>query len=122
MTVPSFESAPSPITVANPGGPAGRRFVFSAIVTVLGVCAIGLGAAEMYDWTLRAQVRERRLAPANSQLHAVEAEADAKLSRYQWVRQKDGVLRIPVGSARALVLARYAAPVASAAAARSGAH
>ena len=46
-------------------------------------------------------------------LRELRAEEQGKLSRYQWVNRKDGVVRIPLDRARELTLVAYRTPLPS---------
>jgi hypothetical protein len=57
--------------------------------------------------SVREEVEHKILKPESAQLRQLRADEEAKLSRYQWLDQKSGVLRIPLDRARELVLAEW---------------
>jgi hypothetical protein len=67
-----------------------------------------VGLEQLFTSTVRAEIRRKQLEPVSAMLREVQAEEQGKISRYQWVDQKAGVLRIPIDRARQLVLSDYA--------------
>ncbi|MCA9712893.1 MAG: HRDC domain-containing protein, partial [Myxococcales bacterium] len=55
------------------------------------------------------QLQDKVLGHTSSELRDLRAEQQGKLSRYQWVNKKDGVVRIPVDRAIEITLADYRA-------------
>ncbi|AKT43932.1 hypothetical protein [Chondromyces crocatus] len=53
------------------------------------------------------EIQAKVLDPTNSALRELRASEEAKLTRYQWVNQKDGVVRIPLPRAMELTLQSY---------------
>jgi len=87
---------------------------------VLGTLAllvgIVLGVNEIFRSVFNHEISSKQLEHQSSELRELRAEEQAKLSRYQWVNRKDGVVRVPLDRARELTLAAYqrrAAPPAT---------
>ncbi len=78
-----------------------------ATVAVLG--AIVLGVNELFQQIITDEVRVKVLARPSSELRELRAQEEQKLNRYQWVSQKDGIVRIPLSRAQELTLADYGA-------------
>lgn len=69
--------------------------------------AVVIGVREFFSQTIAGEVSKKLLEPEDplkKELHVVE---QAKLSKYQYVNQKDGIVRIPLARAKELVLADY---------------
>ena len=86
--------------------------VVSTLVLLFGIV---VGVNEIFRSVFNHEISSKQLEHQGSELRELRAEEQAKLSRYQWVSRKDGVVRIPVDRARELTLAAYrtraAAPV-----------
>ena len=78
--------------------------VFStlAILTVIVILV-----SQIFRSVFNHEVSTKQLEHQGSELRELRAQEQAKLSRYQWVSQKDGVVRIPVDRARELTLLEY---------------
>jgi len=91
-------------------------FTTLALLTV-----IVLIVSQIFRSVFNHEVSTKQLEHQGSELRELRAQEQARLSRYQWVSQKDGVVRIPVDRARELTLLEYrnraARPAAPAAAA-----
>lgn len=78
---------------------------------VLGTLALLVGIVVVVNQIFRSvfnhEVSSKQLEHQSSELRELRAEEQAKLSRYQWVSRKDGVVRIPLDRARELTLAAY---------------
>jgi hypothetical protein len=83
----------------------------TAFVTLLGIFVSAIVVNEVFYWTLRKEIQSKRLAPTNALLTATRAREQSLLTRYQWVKKSDGVLRIPAKRAASLIVADYAHPV-----------
>ena len=57
---------------------------------------------------MREEIENKLLRPESAQLRQLRADEEAKLTRYQWVDQKKGVVRVPLDRARELVLSEWA--------------
>jgi hypothetical protein len=85
------------------------RVIGVAVVVILSlVVAIVVGLGQLFSASVRDEIKRKQLVPENSVLRAARAEEQAKLNRTQWVDQRAGIVRIPLGRARALVLEDYA--------------
>ncbi len=83
-------------------------FLFVSVIGgVILTTVLVLGVYEYVSGALRDEVSRKQLQPEASALRLLRAEEQAKLTHYQWVDQKAGVVRIPVEKAMALVLAEW---------------
>lgn len=81
-----------------------------AVVTFaicVAIVVVVIGVFEFFRQTFQAEVQKKQLEWVDPQLREIRAYEEANLKKYQWVNQKDGVVRIPVTRARELVLADY---------------
>ena len=89
--------------------------VFSTLALLTVIVII---VSQIFRSVFNHEVSTKQLEHQGSELRELRAQEQAKLSRYQWVSQKDGVVRIPVDRARELTLLEYrsraARPAASA--------
>ncbi len=105
-----FEWEPHSQTQPAPGPGTGwvpqlvRRGFWAMLL--LGMAALGL--CELHYWMLRGEIWRKQSARVNSQLVATRMRDARLLSRYQWVKQSEGVLRVPESVAASLVIADYA--------------
>jgi len=84
---------------------------------ILATCAVlvvmVVGVRELFVVIFDTEVNNKVLAVQASDLRALRASEQQRLSHYQWVSQKDGVVRIPVDRALELTLAAYRNPPAA---------
>ncbi len=78
--------------------------VVSTLLLLVGVVAT---VNEVFRAVFNHEISTKQLEPQGSELRELRAQEQAKLSRYQWVNRKDGVVRIPLDRARELTLAAY---------------
>jgi hypothetical protein len=83
-----------------------------ATLALLGVILVGLN--ELFRQMITREVTAKVLALPSAELRELRAQEDRKLSGYQWVSQKEGVVRIPLSRARELTLGNYRVRSASA--------
>lgn len=77
------------------------------LAIVIATVATVIGVQQFFTQTMQGEVSQKvyeQEDPTRKDLALVE---QAKLSKYQWVNQKDGLVRIPKDRARELVLAEY---------------
>ena len=90
--------------------------IFSVVVvTAALLVAMVLFSARLFDLTMREEIERKVLAVENTQLRQLHVEEQRKISAYQWVDQKNGVVRVPVDRAVELIVAegyKRPAPVA----------
>ncbi len=84
--------------------------IIGAVTLAIVIATVGVvvGVQQFFTQTMQGEVNTKLYepeAPAKKELALVE---QAKLTKYQWVNQKDGIVRIPKDRARELVLAEYA--------------
>jgi hypothetical protein len=78
--------------------------VASTLALLFGVV---VGANEIFRSVFNHEISSKQLEHQGSELRELRAEEQAKLSRYQWVNRKEGVVRIPLDRARELTLTAY---------------
>lgn len=78
--------------------------IFATLALLFGIV---LGAKEIFRSVFNHEISSKQLEHQGTELRELRAEEQAKLSRYQWVSRKDGVVRIPLDRARELTLASY---------------
>jgi hypothetical protein len=104
--------------------PRNRMIGAVVVSTLLLLVGVVVGVNEIFRSVFNHEISSKQLEHQGSELRELRAQEQAKLSRYQWVNRKDGVVRIPVDRARELTLAAYQAraakPVADAAHAPTG--
>ncbi len=98
------EPLPAPATASA----SAKGLLRTGILTVLLLAVVAMGVAEMFYWTLRSEIRRKQGSLVNAQLLVTQSRDKQRLSRYQWVKKSDGVLRIPVSLAAGFVIADYA--------------
>lgn len=103
--------APEASAVSEPRAePDAPRSAFIFVFAVCGVGVLGLmllGVDQLFDLSLREEIAQKVLRPENSMLRQLRADEQAKLTRYQWVDQKAGQLRIPLDRAMELTLSEW---------------
>jgi hypothetical protein len=80
-----------------------RKGMWTLALLGVGVLAV----CELHYWTLRSEINKKQASKVNAQLMATQLRDARLLNRYQWVKQSDGVLRIPESQAVSLVIADY---------------
>ncbi len=85
------------------------------VAAVIGLVVIVLGIAQYFQITVRAEIRNKQLAPEAVALREQRSAETLKQNEYRYVSQKDGTVRLPLARAQELVLkewdARPSAPV-----------
>jgi hypothetical protein len=81
--------------------------------TCLVVIAMVIGVRELFIVVFDSEVNSKVLTVQASDLRALRATEQQRLTHYQWVSQKEGVVRIPVDRALELTLANYRNPPAA---------
>jgi len=69
--------------------------------------AVVIGVQQFFNETIRGEQAKKQLSYDDPRLKEMGPFEIARLSKYQWVSQKDGIVRIPKDRARELVLAEY---------------
>ncbi len=99
---------------AEPDKP-NNLLIFVLVTVVVGLTFfVVIAIIQMFTSRMRDEIEKKQLSQDSTQLRNLRAEESSKLSRYQWVNQKGGVVRIPVARAKELVLAEYTAASAEA--------
>ena len=98
--------------------PRNRMLGVIVLSTLALLTVIVIIVSQIFRSVFNHEVSTKQLEHQGSELRELRAQEQARLSRYQWVSQKDGVVRIPVDRARELTLLEYksraARPAASA--------
>ena len=89
--------------------PQNRMIGVIVVSTLVLLAGVVVGVNEIFRSVFNHEISSKQLEHQSSELRELRAEEQAKLSRYQWVNRKDGVVRIPLDRARALTLAAYQA-------------
>ncbi len=91
--------------------------VWTAATTIVIILLSVVVVNEVFYSTLRREIQRKRLEPPNAMLTATRAREQSLLTQYRWVKQSDGIVRIPAARAANLIIAEYAQPAPSASAA-----
>jgi hypothetical protein len=88
-----------------------KNRMIGAIVagTLALLVGVVIGVNEIFRSVFNHEISSKQLEHQGTELRELRAQEQARLSRYQWVSRKDGVVRIPLDRARALTLAAYQA-------------
>ena len=87
--------------------PRNRMLGVIVLSTLALLAVIVIGVGEVFRSVFNYEISTKQLEHQGSELRELRAEEQAKLSRYQWVSRKDGVVRVPLDRARELTLAAY---------------
>lgn len=77
----------------------------AVLTTIVVLIAMVAGTYHLFDVTIREEIQKKVLSVESTQLRQLRVEEQGKISRYQWVNQKAGVVRVPVDRAAELILA-----------------
>jgi hypothetical protein len=102
-----FEGAPHEELESEQDRPKIKMIGAIVISTLAVLFAVVVGVNQIFRSVFNHEISSKQLEHQGSELRELRAEEQAKLSRYQWVNRKDGVVRIPVERARELTLAAY---------------
>jgi hypothetical protein len=82
--------------------------IFTAVaITLISLVAVLIGVREYFLAEVQAEVSAKVLEPPNSQLRSLRALERDKLTKYQWISEKSGIVRIPLDKAFELTLKDY---------------
>ncbi len=81
-------------------------FVF-VVLSVFVLIGVVLAVDQFFMVSVREEIDLKVNAAENPALRQLRADEQTRLTRYQWVDQRNGVLRIPLERARELVLAEW---------------
>lgn len=90
--------------MAEQDRPDNGAILGNVIVIVVAIVAVTLGVFEYIKYELRAEVTEKTVKSESSALRSLRATEQERLSSYQWVDEKAGIVRIPVERAIELTL------------------
>lgn len=93
--------------VAEPDRVNVGMLVGITLAIAIATIAVVIGVREFFSQTLQGEVQSKVLEPEDPMKKELYLVEQAKLSKYQWISQKDGVVRIPLARAKELVLADY---------------
>jgi hypothetical protein len=80
------------------------------VISCATVIAFVVGVRELFNYWSEQELHSKVLSVQSSELRALRAAEQQKLGHYQWVNQKDGVVRIPVDRAVEITVASYRNP------------
>jgi hypothetical protein len=97
-------------TEAEGDKPKNGVIVAFGVATIVSLLIMIVAVREIFVAIFDREIHDKVLAVQSSELRALRAAEQQKLTHYQWVSQKDGVVRIPVDRAVELTLATYRSP------------
>ena len=100
---------PVPAEAAEGDNPRTTFIFLFVLVAAFVLTGIVLAVDQFFEISVREEIENKLLRPESAQLRQLRADEEAKLTRYQWVDEKKGVVRIPLDRARELVLSEWAA-------------
>jgi len=74
------------------------------VVTVVAIVIMVVAVKEYFGFAAKDEVQARQLAPESPLKRESKAREQAALSKYQWVDEGKGIVRIPVETAQKLVV------------------
>jgi hypothetical protein len=90
--------------MAETDAPKNSMILAMVIGTVGALIFVVLALAQFFNMAVRDEIQDKVLAQPSSALRELHAREAADLSRYAWVDQKKGIVRIPVDRAVELTL------------------
>ncbi len=90
--------------------PRNGLITFITLLTCITVIAFCIFVRELFNSWSHEELQKKVLSVQSEQLKDLRAGEKQKLSKYQWVSQKDGVVRIPADRAIDLTIAAYRNP------------
>src|SRR5262249_59979556 len=92
------------VTMAEYDSPKNSMILAMVIGTVISLVVVVLGIAQFFDMSVRDEIESKVLSQPSSALRDLRASEQAHLSRYAWVDQKAGIVRLPLDRAVELTL------------------
>jgi hypothetical protein len=90
--------------------PKNGLIAFITLLTCITLIAFCVFVRELFNAWGHEELQRKVLSVQSEQLKELRASEKQKLSKYQWVSQKDGVVRIPTDRAIDLTIAAYRNP------------
>lgn len=90
--------------------PRNGLIAFITLITCITLIAFIIFVRELFNSWGHDELQRKVLSVQSEQLKELRADEKAKLTKYRWVSQKDGVVRIPADRAVELVIAAYRNP------------
>ncbi len=90
--------------MAEYDAPKNSMILAMVIGTVASLIVVVLGIAQFFDIAVRDEIQDKTLSQPSSALRDLRALEQDRLSRYAWVDQKAGVVRLPIERAAELTL------------------
>ena len=90
--------------------PRNGLIAFITLITCLTLLVFCIFVRELFNAWGNEELQKKVLSVQSEQLKDLRASEKQKFSKYQWVSQKDGVLRIPTDRAIDLTIAAYRSP------------
>ena len=97
----------SPEPPAEPDLPRVRAITATIVGTIVLLAAVVVGVNQLFRTLMTDEIAAKVLTHPSSELRELRAEEQSRLTRYRWVSQKDGIVRIPLDRAVELTLADY---------------
>jgi hypothetical protein len=91
--------------------PRNGLIAFVTLITCVTLIAFCIFVRELFNAWGHAEVHAKVLSAQSESLKELRASEKQKLTKYQWVSQKDGVVRIPTDRAIELTIAAYRNPL-----------
>jgi hypothetical protein len=100
--------------LAESDKPNNIAILVATVLTIVAVVVMVVAVKEYFGFATQDEISAKQLAPENTVKRGVKAREQAALSKYQWVDEGKGVVRIPVDVAQKLVVRDWdKAPVAA---------
>jgi hypothetical protein len=107
MSSASNEHAHDQHGASEPDKPNNGFIAVLIAVICVSIVAVCVGVQQFFAVTIRKEISTKVLEQGGEELRLLRASEADKLSRYQWVKKADAVVRIPVQRAQELTLAEW---------------
>jgi hypothetical protein len=102
-----YRAAPPEEAEGEQDRPKNKMLGVIVVSTLALLFGIVLVVGQIFRSVFNHEISTKQLEHQSTELRELRAEEQAKLTRYQWVNRKEGVVRIPVDRARELTLLAY---------------
>jgi len=107
MSDPSENKSDPSVPRSEADSPRTTFIFLMVLASAFVLTGIVLGVDQYFELSVREEIENKVLKPESAQLRQLRADEEAKLTRYQWADQRNGVVRVPLDRARELVLAEW---------------
>ncbi len=90
--------------------PRNGLIVLVTVVSCIVVVVFCVAVREIFNYYVDNEIHDKVLSLQSADLRALRASEQQKLTHYQWVSKKDGVVRVPSDRAVELTIAAYRQP------------